>query len=232
MLNQKQKALLSVAAAKTLEEGSGITINDRQLAQGEFAPIESKDQSGGIVFSQSLVPDDICKSAGVCFMPVVDSFGKESLGLFIFSPANHKLINIGNFDPDLAGSLVGDLMVSTLSFSSEVAANVNTAVTKAVIECDYKLKDHLLENSKNALNKSFETVIKKRLDAQQKAFDATVKDIQDRAETKAAKLFTKQFLKVAEVCAETRTSVRDELYKETVLPIVKNLVKVSKRYED
>jgi len=232
MLNAKQKALLSVAIAKTLQEGSGIEIESRKLHAGEFAPIESKNQSGGVVFNNSLIPEDVSKELGFCFLPVVDSFGEEKLGLFMFGKGSGKLINIANVDPALSASMTADLLCSAGQYDNPViASEVVLSISKAVVECDYQIKSTLLQSSRNALNEVFEPLVQKRLQSQQKAFDATVADIQAKAETKVTKMLVNQFLKLAEIATESRTSIRNERFESEMLPTVKKLSLIAKKYE-
>jgi len=232
MLNLKQKALLSVATAKALQEGSGIEIEKRTLHEGEFAPIESKNRSGGVVFNNSLISGELAKGAGFCFLPVIDHLGTQSLGLFLFSKMSGKLINIANVDPEQTASMVADLMVSASQYEDPtIASNVIESVTKSVVECDYQIKSTLLQSSRNALNEVFEPMVQKRLEAQKKDFDATLANVQQEAETKITKTMVNQFLKLAEIATEAKTSVRNERYENELLPTVKKLAVIAKKYE-
>jgi hypothetical protein len=222
-MNQKQKALLSLAVSKTLEQGSGIEIADRKLAPGEFAPIMSKNKSGGVVFKTQSIPQDVCESLGVAFLPVVDHNGREQLGLFLHG-TNFKLVPFARLDAKQAQSLIADLMASAAHYSEPLMqAEVVKGIGQAVVANDMALKDELVLNTERALQKSFSKMITKRLDAKQREFDAAVAEIERQAVIKAQAAITKSILELAEVASIDQTSVRHARLSE-LLPTIKNMV--------
>jgi hypothetical protein len=222
-MNQKQKALLSLAVSKTLEQGSGVEIADRKLVPGEFAPIMSKNNSGGVVFKTQSIPQDVCESLGVAFLPVVDHNGREQLGLFLHG-TNFKLVPLARLDAKQAQSLIADLMASAAHYSDPlIQAEVVKGIGQAVVANDMALKDELVLNTERALQKSFSKMITKRLDAKQREFDAAVAEIERQAVIKAQAAITKSMLELAEVASIDQTSVRHARLSE-LLPTIKNMV--------
>lgn len=222
-MNAKQKALLSLAVSKTLEQGSGIEIADRKLTPGEFAPILSKNNSGGVVFKTQSVSQELCGSLGVAFLPVVDHDGREQLGLFLHG-SNFKLACLARIDAKQAQSLIGDLMASAAHYSDPILqAEVVKSIGQAVVANDMDLKEALVLNTERALQKSFTKAITKRLDAKQREFDAAVAEIERQAVIKAQAAITKSMLELAEVASIDQTSVRHARLSE-LLPTIKAMV--------
>lgn len=222
-MNEKQKALLSLAVSKTLEVGSGIEIADRTLKAGEFAPILSKNKSGGVVFSAQSIPQEVCKTLGVAFLPVVDADGREELGLFVYGE-NFKLVPLARIDACQATSLVSDLIVSASHYSDPVLqAEVVKAIGDAAIAGDMSIKEALVLNTEAALQASFATIISRRLEAKQREFDAAVAEIERQATAKAQAAIAKSMLELAEVASIDQTSVRHARLSE-LLPTIKNMV--------
>lgn len=230
-LNKKQQAILSVAVASTLNEGSGIELSDRELKGNEFAPCLSAKKSGGVIFNSALISPEIAKHLGFTFLPVIDAKGEESLGFFIYGDRGDgaKLTPLFNIDIRNAATLVGDLMTSALHLSdTTIASEVSSMVQEAVLACDMPLKEHLLANSTKALEQAFESATKARLEAQQKAFDATVKAIEANAEEKACKMMIKKIAELADIAATDRLHDRMERLN-LVLPEVKALMEIAKK---
>jgi hypothetical protein len=227
MLNDKQKSLLSLAVAKSINQGSGIEIADRALNPGEFAPIVSVKKSGGVVFNTQSIPQAVCEKLGLTFLPVVDHQGCEQLALCVHGgdSAGYKLIPLALIDARDAASLVSDLMVSASHYSDPtLAAEVTKSISDAVIAGDLGLKDALVSNTEQALQKSFANLVNKRLEAKQREFDAAIAEIERRAEAKAANVYAKQLLELAEIAGVDQTSVRHARLAE-MLPEIKKAMR-------
>jgi hypothetical protein len=226
MLNDKQRALLTLAASKTLAQGSGIEIADRQLQSGEFAPIESAKKSGGVIFSAQSIPQEISRKMGVTFLPVLDHTGEEQLALCIHGgdSAGYKLMPLCRIDAGAAGGLVADLMLSAAQYSDPtLQASVVKSVTEAVLASDLAVKDALVANSEQALQTAFSKMISKRLEARQKEFDAAVATIEQKATERASKRFAKAMMELSSIAAEDQRSVRHARLSE-MLPTIKGLI--------
>jgi hypothetical protein len=223
MLNEKQKSLTGIAVSKTLEQGSGIQIADRPLRVGEFSPIMSKNQSGGVVFSKESVPPHIAANLGVAFLPVVDHEGKEQLALCLHGE-NYKLVVLARLAPTAAAGLVGDLMMSASHYSDPVLqAEVVKTIGDHVIASDMAIKDGLVLNTEAALQGIFAKMVARRLESQQKTFDAAVAEIERKAVIKAQEAISKSLLELAEVAAIDQTSVRHARLSE-LLPTIKSML--------
>lgn len=223
-MNDKQKALLSIAVQKTLDAGSGIVLDDRPLKAGEFAPIESKHNSGGVIFSTQSIPQEVCQTLGLAFLPVVDHDGREQLALCLHGE-NYKLVTLARVDAKAAGGLISDLMLSAAQYTDPTTqADVVKAVTDAVLASDLQVKESLCDNSESAMQNVFAKMIAKRMETAQRHFDATIAEIERSAQMKAAQFYQKQLLELAEIASVDQTSIRRARLSE-MMPEIKAMQK-------
>lgn len=222
-MNDKQRALLSIAITKTIEAGSGIVLDDRPLKPGEFSPISSKNNSGGVIFSTQSIPQEVCQTLGLAFLPVVDDQGREQLALCLHGE-NFKLVTLARIGAKQAGSLISDLMMSAAMYSSPtIQAAVVKSISDAVLASDLQVKAALCDNSESAMQNVFSTMIAKRMESAQKHFDASIAEIERSATLKAAQTYQKQLLELAEIAAVDQTSVRRARLAE-MLPEIKKVI--------
>lgn len=213
MLTQKQKSVLSAAASRAIETGSGVQIESRTLKAGEFAPIASLDRSGGLIFKSSLIPMGISDQVGLCIIPVVDHAGSERLGLFIHgAKASTKgLACLAMLDPSVAGALTSDLMAASTMFSDpQTAASVAKSVADAAIALDLPIKEKLAQHSHMVIKAAMGSEASGQAKLQEAVYAAAIANLEAEADKRAAKRFAKDALALAEIAAEPRTSVRSE----------------------
>jgi hypothetical protein len=213
MLNQKQLHILSAATAQALSAGSGVLIEGRKLAPGEFAPIASRGQSGGLIFTKTALPAEVGDAIGLCAIPCVDHEGRERLGIFIHASkgVGRGMTCLALLDPSVAGALVRDLMGSAAQFADPTtAADVAKAVTDAALEMDLAIKETLAENSRAVIRAALEARESDQAKLQKSVYAAAIGHIEQEADKRAAKRFAKDALALAEIAAEPRASVRSE----------------------
>lgn len=222
-MNQKQLALMTLAAQQALTEGSGIEIGDRPLAKGELAPVASAKRSGGVIFKGAMT-GEVASKIGVAFLPVVDADGDEKLALCIHGTNNFNLKVFCLVDPAQAGSLIGDLMASAAQYSNpDHQGDVLKAVTEGVLAADLPLKDALVRNTKEVLNKSFADLVAKRLESKQAEFDAALEQVKQIAKLEAAKDVADYVLELSEIASIDRLTERQSRLKE-IMPEIKTLL--------
>lgn len=224
-MNEKQLALLSIAAQQALSEGSGIEIADRPLHPGELAPVAASKRSGGVIFKSALTGQH-AEKLGVAFLPVTDVDGAEKLALCIHGRAGStfKLKVFCLVEPTEAGSLIGDLMMSAAQYSNpDAQADVVKAITEGVLASDLAVKQTLAANSKAVLNKAFGDLVAKRLESKQAEFDAAIDGIKKTADLQAAKQVADYVLELSEIASIDRMSERQSRLKE-LMPEIKTLL--------
>lgn len=224
MMNQKQLALMTLASNQALTKGSGIEIADRPLAPGELAPVASAKRSGGVIFKGAMT-GELATKLGVAFLPVVDADGDEKLALCIHGKGSEYNLKVFCLiDPADAGSLINDLMASAAQYSNpDHQGDVVKAVTEGVLAADLSLKDALVRNSKEVLNKSFADLVAKRLESKQAEFDAALEQVKQLAKLEAAKDVADYVLELSEIAGIDRMSERQSRLKE-IMPEIKTLL--------